>query len=704
MFKPEILAPGGSFNTSIHAFEAGADAVYIGMSSFSARKGAKNFTLDELRRLKSYAVEHNKKIFVALNTILKEQELDEMIHLLHHLFLIRIDAVILQDPGLAYIIKNFFPQIEIHASTQMAVHNADAVEFLKNEGFSRIILARELSLSEIRKIRELHRDVELEVFIHGAMCYSFSGICLASGTLLGRSGNRGECGQICRTWFESSSGNKYQFSANDLKAGTLAKDLQKMGINSLKIEGRLKNPEYVSHTVSYYRSLLDNKDKDIVLKEETLSELSFSRNQTTAFFNNPKGENMINNRFASHTGIPAGKIISAGNKSFVLKSETDLSDRDGLLIINDSGNDQFALKSEGKKSFYKKGESLTILYSGKIRTGITVYKISGHNLQLKEFNDNSWKPWKSSISVKIILEKNVIYFHTSIFNKSVIVKENISFEKSRSGIDIIEILRQNLSKSGLSIFNINEIDLENKTGLLNNELFIPLSHLKGIKNLLYKQIESEITKIIDRRCETIRSTIKTRLNTYSSEQTVQIKIPPRSEMNPFSAIIPFTEEKFQSDLNKIFFPLPPLLFGNGDFEKLEKNIEEMIDKDKTVIIGLNNVSHFRMVQKYKDNKNIFFFTDYCTYIANSACELFYRERIERLLFSYYWIEDPKGNLNNLRKIEPDFTPHLFVSRICYKKHNNLGSCENCTKDLRYELKQKNRDFTVIVKDCITWLF
>ncbi|MBI9100337.1 MAG: U32 family peptidase [Spirochaetaceae bacterium] len=315
MFKPEILAPGGSFNAAIHAFEAGADAVYIGMSSFSARKGAKNFTLESLRRLKSYVEKSGKKIYVALNTIIKDNELRDVIILLHHLSLIEVDGIILQDPGLAYIIKHHFPQLEIHASTQMAVHNSQGVQILKEEGFRRIILARELTLKEIREIRETHRDVELEVFIHGAMCYSFSGICLASGVLLGRSGNRGECGQVCRTWFDSDQGSKYSFSANDMKAGTLVKELQEMGIDSLKIEGRLKSPEYVSHTVSYYSALI-NDDSSKSIKEDNLAALAFSRNQTKAFFTTPKGENMINNQYTSHTGIKAGRITSAERGRF----------------------------------------------------------------------------------------------------------------------------------------------------------------------------------------------------------------------------------------------------------------------------------------------------------------------------------------------------------------------------------------------------
>ncbi|MDA3809935.1 MAG: U32 family peptidase [Spirochaetaceae bacterium] len=698
MFKPEILAPGGSFNAAIHAFEAGAEAVYIGMSSFSARKGAKNFTIESLRSLKNYTKKNNKKIFVAINTVLKEDEMGDIFELLHHLFLIEVDAVILQDPGLAYIMRNYFPQMKMHASTQMAVHNSEGIMFLKNEGFSRIILARELTLDEIRTLRELHRDVELEVFIHGAMCFSFSGICLASGTLLGRSGNRGECGQICRTWFESEKGNNYQFSANDLKAGELVEELQNMKIDSLKIEGRMKSPEYVSHTVSYYRALIDGSEKFISKNEEKLSSLSFSRNQTSAFFKNPKGEDMINNQYASHTGISAGKIISSDNKSFLLKSETDLSDRDGLLIIHGNERYQFAMKSEGKKNHYREGESLTVLYKDKVNKNASVFKVSGHDLQLKEFKEDSWKPWKTPIKARVELTTDSLIISTDFFDRTICVSEKIPVEDSKSGKDIREILMQNISKSGASDFSIIDINMINSSGRSDNSVFLPLSDIKRIKALFYEELESQIISIINNRSTKILKSISEKIQLMNQVPGIEINIPDRKE-------IPSFFEQRTPNNQEIFLPLIPLLFHKKDFEELEKKIELMAsDQSKTVILGINNISHFHFVKKYKEKKNIYFFTDYNTYIANRTCELFYREKIEKLLFSYYWIEDPGGELKGLKKINKSFKPHLFISRICYKKHNGLGSCKDCSKDLQYDLKQRNKDFTVVVKDCITWLY
>jgi putative protease len=705
MSNLEILAPGGGFNSSIHAFEAGADAVYIGMSSFSARKGAKNFTLEQLRRLKAYAVEFNKKIFVAINTILKEEEMPEVIRMLHHLSLINIDGIILQDTGLAYIIKTYFPEIEIHASTQMAVHNSQGVAFLKRYGFSRIILARELTLQEIKHIRNEHKDVELEVFIHGAMCFSFSGICLASGMILGRSGNRGACGQICRTWFESEQGNTYQFSANDLKAGTLVKQLKEIGIDSLKIEGRLKSPEYVSHTVSYYRFLIDGKNEKKVDEEEELSALSFSRDQTTAFLSNHKGDNMVNNRFASHTGIPAGRVVSVGHKSFTMKCLTDLSDRDGLLIPDDQGSQQFAMKSDGKKSHYIKGDNVTVFHSGKVKQGAEVHKISGHNLQLKEFNENSRKPWKTPLTIHVELNKNSLSISSSLFNEKLTREEDVRIEVSRSGKPINEILTQIFSKSGTSLFTLKEIQVKNRTEYEDNGIFIPLPVLKKIKSDFFDYVEKELREILTEKSDAIYNFIKEKAAEGQYVRVPEIEVPLRQEMTSKGSMIPFSRD-FQPDENKNhFIPLPPLLFNEQDFKRLEEQIETLSqDITQNVLIGINNISHFHFVEKYEQKENISFFTDYCTYIANSASLLFYREQIRKLEFSYYWIEDKEGSLHDMKKIEKDFKPHLFVSRICYRKHNGLGSCNNCGKRFTYDLKQQNNSFQVEVQDCITWLF
>ncbi len=216
----ELTLPAGSFASALQAFKHGADAVYLGLTSFSARQGAQNFTLDEVAKLKTLSVELQKKIYITINTLLDDDEIEKTIPLLRSLELLQVDGIIVQDIGLASIIHEKFPTIPLHASTQLAVHSVKGVEALVRLGFLRVVLARELTLDEIAHIRISCPDVSLKVFIHGAMCYGFSGLCMASTTLTDRSANKGECAQICRSWFTSESERDitqgYFFSMKDL--------------------------------------------------------------------------------------------------------------------------------------------------------------------------------------------------------------------------------------------------------------------------------------------------------------------------------------------------------------------------------------------------------------------------------------------------------------------------------------------------------
>lgn len=695
---PEILAPGGGFNRAIHAYEAGADAVYAGMDHFSARKGAANFTLSQLRRLKTYVEKNNRKIYIAINTIIKHSELNDVINLIYRLNELKVDGIILQDTGLAYIMAKHFPHLEMHASTQMAVHNSQGVEFLKKSGFRRIILARELSLNEIEKIRKDHRDVELEVFIHGAMCYSFSGICLASGQLLGRSGNRGECGQICRTWFDGKEKHKFPFSANDMKAGETVLKLADIGIDSLKIEGRLKSPEYVFHTVGYYKSLFGNSSPKEARREEVLSSIAFSRVQTSAFFNTPKGTSMTSKDFASHRGVPAGTVLSSGKGQFLLKSVLPLAERDGLLLFLDGEPHQFALKSSKGKHRFKQGEAVPVFFNKKVPPGTAVSLVSRHDMALKEYREESWKSWKMSVPITLELNSDSLSATAKLNEDTFTYSEPVTIENSRDKKNILPVFQNIFSKSGDPFYRAEAIQLINKSSLPENYLFIPLSQLKKFRQNFFKTFGEWADALYSRLSEEVLETIDKEWENHPYYKQ-GVSIPDRSAMTARDKIIPFG-----SGPNN-FYPLPPLQFSENDFPSIVQNIESLLKTHKGhVIVGVNNPGHFYLVKKFKQNERVLFFTDYCSYIANKAAGLYYKNHIDRLLFSYYWLEDKKGELPPMQKVDKEFNPHLFVSRICYRLHNNYGTCQNCKKDYHYTLKQRDKDFSVVVKDCLTWLF
>lgn len=252
----ELLSPAGGFDAALAAFQYGADAVYLGMPRFSARADADNLTPDRLRTLLAYAKTFSpaKKIYVTFNTVVQETELSDALDALAELDELLPDGLIVQDLGIASLIRKNFPRLALHASTQLAVHSLAGVTTLRRLGFSRVVLARELTLAEIREICR-RSGTEIEIFVHGALCYSISGLCLFSSHEFGRSGNRGRCAYCCRQPF----GGRFPFSMKDLSLAPLLDEIAATGASSLKIEGRMKSPLYVACVTDYYRKKLDHR-------------------------------------------------------------------------------------------------------------------------------------------------------------------------------------------------------------------------------------------------------------------------------------------------------------------------------------------------------------------------------------------------------------------------------------------------------------
>ncbi|MDQ1273058.1 MAG: family peptidase, partial [Planctomycetota bacterium] len=264
------------------AIENGADAVYFGLEEFSARAGAQNFTLDNASKAIACAHRRSVKVYIALNTLLKTHELERVVDFLIALEELQPDALILQDLGLLNLLQSQFPQFKLHASTQMAIHNLAGVKQLEKAGFKRVVLARELSVDEMKNISR-NSSVEIEVFIHGALCYSYSGLCFFSSMIGGRSGNRGRCAQPCRMYYKSPTGEGgYLFSMKDLLALSRITDLMTTGVHSFKIEGRMKSPEYVAVVTDIYRQAIDGRlcdEADAIRRIKTV----FSRETTHAY-------------------------------------------------------------------------------------------------------------------------------------------------------------------------------------------------------------------------------------------------------------------------------------------------------------------------------------------------------------------------------------------------------------------------------------
>ncbi|HEY9245777.1 MAG TPA: peptidase U32 family protein, partial [Candidatus Methanoperedens sp.] len=311
MRKPELLAPAGSKDALIAAVGNGADAVYFGGKLFSARRYASNFTNDELEMAIDYAHLRGVKAYVTVNTLIKDSELEEALEYLQFLCNCGADAVIIQDLGILGVLRDELPQLPVHASTQMTIHNAEGVKFLQEMGVKRVVLARELSLGEIHAIKS-KTSVEIETFIHGALCFSYSGQCLLSSMIGGRSGNRGYCAQPCRKKYRINEAEGYFLSPKDLNMSEHIPALVDAGIDSFKIEGRMKRPEYVAGVVGIYRKLIDRyfgSPHDFHVRDDekyTLLQL-FNRDFTTGYFFRNPGGGLMSRNYSHNRGTELGR-------------------------------------------------------------------------------------------------------------------------------------------------------------------------------------------------------------------------------------------------------------------------------------------------------------------------------------------------------------------------------------------------------------
>ena len=338
----ELLAPVGSREALVAAVESGADAVYMGGKAFGARHYAPNFTDDELAEAVRFAHLRSVLVYVTVNTLVDDNEISALVEYLRHLYTIGIDAIIVQDVGVAAIARKIVPSLEIHASTQMTVHNLAGVDLLGSQGFSRVVLAREVSLEDIGYICK-HTSIEIETFIHGALCISYSGQCLMSSVIGGRSGNRGRCAQPCRlpyTLVDKRGANvlagadagEYLLSPRDLNTIELIPAMIDRGVVSFKIEGRMKRPEYVAVVVDTYRRAIDAyvaNRADYVVTDQTHKDLGqvFNREFTTAYLQGKQGRHMMSDQRPNNRGVCIGRVVFYDGvaKTAVIKLEETLT-------------------------------------------------------------------------------------------------------------------------------------------------------------------------------------------------------------------------------------------------------------------------------------------------------------------------------------------------------------------------------------------
>lgn len=480
MNKVELLAPAKNLETAIAAINSGADAIYIGANSFGARKNAPN-SLSDIEKLVNYAHLFYVKVHVVINTILNDKELDEAIKLVHKLYEIGVDAIIVQDMGLLKAaIDNKLPPIELHASTQCNNRTLEKAKFFDNVGLSRVILARELSLDSIREICN-NVSCEVETFVHGALCVSYSGQCYFSYANGGRSANRGECAQPCRKKYSlvDEKGkvilkDKYLLSLKDFNASNSLSALVEAGVKSFKIEGRLKDINYVKNVVAYYNEELNklaNRTSSgrVYLDFTPNPDKTFNRGYTDYFLN--ERSQCFNFLSPKSRGEKIGKVKRICHNYFEI--DADLSPQDGLCFIDNGEMTGFLVnKVEGNKVYPNKMDG--------IKSGTLLYR----NFDAKFEKCLETSKTVRKVDVTIEVKDGFIYAKDEDFNEA---KIQLPIGEAPKNLDKMkETLKNQLSKTGETIFKCADINVFD-----DNISFLPVSQINDLRRELLQILSNE---------------------------------------------------------------------------------------------------------------------------------------------------------------------------------------------------------------------
>ncbi|AET65884.1 collagenase-like protease [Desulfosporosinus orientis DSM 765] len=517
----ELLAPAGSYEAFKAAVENGADAVYLGGKSFSARASAANFDLEELKKAVNYAHERQVKVYVTVNILIADREFNELMDYLYALYEIGVDAVILQDIGVADLIHTILPEMEIHASTQMTVNTSWGVNHLESLGFSRVVLARETSAAETKAIAEA-TPLDLEVFVHGALCISYSGQCLMSSFIGGRSGNRGTCAQPCRMTYQLINERKenlllqknpgeHLLSPRDLNLAEELQELKRIGVHSLKVEGRMKRPEYVATVIRLYRQAI-NRAEDLqegnrrssLLRPEEHQELLqvFNRDFTRGFFReNPGAELMSYNR-PNNRGTRLGRVVRLDHGKLSIKLEAALHSGDGIEFWTGRGREGVTVGQIWRKgSPGNEGapsETVQIDFVGMAHPGDRVFKTNDAllmekaRLSFQEGREQRKSPLTMRLSGHI---GQPLCLEVSSPQRKVSVYSTGEAQKALKRPLTFDYALQQLGRLGTTPFWLDKLELE-----IDDDLMLPVSDLNEMRRLAVEQLlHTETQPIVERR-------------------------------------------------------------------------------------------------------------------------------------------------------------------------------------------------------------
>ena len=626
--KPELLAPAGSLESFFAALEKGADAVYAGLQDFSARARAKNFTLSQMERMLAYAHGQNRKIYITLNTLVKEKELPQLVDTLAALAGMRVDGVILQDLAVARLIRNHFPSISLHASTQMTIHNTPGVKMLEELGFQRGVLARELAIDEIATIAA-SSPVEIECFVHGALCFSISGQCFFSSLLGGHSGNRGRCAQPCRRLYNHRGKEGHYFSTSDLSAIDMIPDLIKAGVKSLKIEGRMKSAEYVASVVEAYRTVLDAPEKshkDAVTVAKGILKYSFGRTPTKGFLSSQQPDDIANPWQKGGTGRFVGQIksIKGTRLTFETRDILYVGDRLRAQPKSDMAGQAWTVRemavNRKKTMEAPAGSTVEVETPFNFSVGDSIYKVSSK--EAYTLSDNAClrrleggQGDKLPCSLIVALKDEQMHIAATVGGN----RHDFSFplgslEPARSG-NMQAVLAGQFSKCGDTSFRLESLEAPDFPPVL-----IPSALFKDLRRRFYGQLREASTAIFREQLATARKgalreleEVKNSARRQSPRETLTVVVADPKEWRfpiqngadatllPLSKAaihqIPTAAPRMRGSEENIIWQLPFILF--------DRDVPLYVDTLRTLYrygfrrFEVANLSHFDLLRGFE---------------------------------------------------------------------------------------------------------
>ena len=721
MKEIELLAPVGSFDSLKAAVQNGANAVYLGGKDFSARASANNFDREELKEAVKYAHIRDVRVFVTTNTLIKQNELEDFVEYAKFLYDIDVDAIIMQDIGAAMLIHELLPDFELHASTQMVAHSLEDVQYLESIGFKRVVLARELTVEEIKYICD-NANVDIEIFVHGALCVCYSGGCLMSSMIGNRSGNRGRCAQPCRqkyTMIDISTGEEihnngdYLLSTKDLNTIEEIDKIIDTGVLSLKIEGRMKKPEYVATVIKSYRDAIDEYEttKKVNISDETMEDLYtiFNRKFTKGLILGEVGEEVMNSNVPNNQGLYVGKVVDYNKKAKRLKIKLEGTLKKGDGINLGGGTIGRIIKGKDITQRGYKGETIELDFIGEAKKNQLVFKTSDTDLidraqktytQDKEFA-------KSLIDAEISIKLDS-YPELRLIDKNeniVTVQGDKLVEKALKVALSEEKIETQIKKLGNTPYEIDQLKINLDEGVsmpislinqMRREAIELLDNARiSVKGRMYKDNDIKYSPKIYSRNADNKSKIRVKVNNIEALKSI---LNLDIDMIYYEDVSTIEQAMTMANANnkKLIYSAPRIV-RNREYKRLEKSEEYCRDHVQISALG--------QVKYYKENsESVKFDVDYYLNPFNSETINHYKkEGAETVCISqelnlheikettqYTDLEIETVAYGYIPMMLSEYCPMGVVARSCKKDKR----CANC-KESKYVLRDfKGEEYRV----------